>query len=70
MSSGWRAVAAWIARVFLRRGPRWVEPRNTIAARALSEDLHLPFEAFSLTPTSPDPTAPAEGAAPDKTAAA
>ena len=60
MSAIWRAVAAWFAGAFLRRGEQWSQPWNSVSARVLSEDLHLPFEAYSLTPpevVTPEPVA-------------
>ena len=70
MSAGWRAVAAWFARAFHWRGPVYVQPWNAVSTRAMAEDIHLPFEAYSLAPTPevlPDVTA---AAAPTETAAA
>jgi hypothetical protein len=56
MSASWRAVAAWFAGAFrFRRGHHLVQPWNTISLRALTEDLHLPFEAYSLAPVAAAP---------------
>jgi hypothetical protein len=42
-----------------------VQPWNTVSARALSEDVHLPFETHSLAPEPRHPTrTPAPEAAP------